>query len=127
MKLIIAGGRDITIDSDFIGDLINRSGLPDQFEVDNTMQLEIVSGGATGIDTSGEQFGFEYSSKVTKFPAEWDKLGKGAGHIRNKQMADYADALLLIWNGESKGSANMREQMLKQNKPIYEVILRRVK
>jgi hypothetical protein len=39
-------------------------------------------------------------------------------------MADYADALLLIWDGESKGSANMKKNMEKQNKKVYEVILK---
>jgi hypothetical protein len=39
-------------------------------------------------------------------------------------MAEEADALLLIWDGESKGSANMKKEMLFKNKPVYEVILR---
>lgn len=64
------------------------------------------------------------SLKLTKFPADWDKFGKAAGHIRNKQMAEEADALLLIWDGESKGSANMKKEMLFKNKPVYEVILK---
>ena len=44
------------------------------------------------------------------FPADWDGLGKGAGHIRNKQMAEYATDLLLIWDGKSRGSKNMLEE-----------------
>jgi hypothetical protein len=39
-------------------------------------------------------------------------------------MAEEGDALLLIWDGESKGSANMKKEMLFKKKPIYEVILR---
>jgi hypothetical protein len=39
-------------------------------------------------------------------------------------MAEYADALLLIWDGSSRGSANMRQQMERRGKPVYEVILR---
>jgi hypothetical protein len=42
-------------------------------------------------------------------------------------MAEYADALLLIWNGESRGSANMKENMVKLGKPVYEVILKEPK
>lgn len=127
MKLIIAGGRTISITPDFIFEVIRSTDFPNEFEMTGTKDLEVVSGTASGVDYSGEHFAKEYSCKLKKFPADWDKFGKGAGHLRNKQMADYADGLLLIWNGESKGSANMREQMLKQNKPIYEVIIRRVK
>jgi hypothetical protein len=98
---------------------------------------EVISGGAAGIDKSGEDFfnqdwqkeiscgNLAASCKLIKFPADWDKFVKAAGHIRNKQMAEYADALLLIWDGESRGSANMKETMLKLNKPVYEVILRK--
>jgi hypothetical protein len=127
MKLIIAGGRDINVSSEFIVDACRTLKVGDHLEVTGTSDIEVVSGRADGIDTCGEEFATEYSCKLKKFPADWDTYGKGAGHIRNKQMADYSDGLLLIWNGESKGSANMREQMLKQNKPVYEVILRRVK
>jgi hypothetical protein len=40
-------------------------------------------------------------------------------------MVDYADVLLLIWDGESRGSKNMKETMIKLGKPVYEVILRK--
>lgn len=92
---------------------------------------------AKGIDLAGKEWANEDWKQdyptcddqgpifVKEFPADWDKFGKGAGPIRNKQMADYADALLLIWDGESRGSANMKSQMEKLGKPIYEVILRK--
>jgi hypothetical protein len=41
------------------------------------------------------------------FPAKWDKYGKAAGPLRNREMAAYADALILVWDGKSRGSANM--------------------
>ena len=30
-----------------------------------------------------------------------------AGYLRNKQMAEYADALIAFWDGESKGTKHM--------------------
>lgn len=123
MKLIIAGSRDLYVHSIVIDHLL------DQFRIGEGPNLpenfEIVSGGASGIDTVGEMFATETNTKLIKFSADWDKHGKAAGPIRNKQMAEYADALLLIWDGESKGSANIKTEMLKLNKPIYEVILRK--
>lgn len=86
---------------------------------------EIVSGGASGIDSCGEEYANHWDLPITRFPADWNTHGKAAGPIRNKQMAEYADALLLIWDGESKGSANMKRQMQQLSKPVYEIIIKK--
>jgi hypothetical protein len=39
-------------------------------------------------------------------------------------MAEYADALILVWDGKSRGSASMKREMEKLGKPIYEVIVK---
>ena len=44
---------------------------------------------------------------LLRFPADWDKYGKKAGYIRNKEMARAADACVVFWNGQSKGSKHM--------------------
>lgn len=117
IKLIIAGSRTLNISCNQIKDILSLHYLHP------TDPDEIVSGGARGVDYSGELYADEYSIPVTIFPYK-SELGKAGGPIRNKEMADYADALLLIWDGESRGSKNMKETMLKLNKPVYEVILR---
>lgn len=83
---------------------------------------EIVSGKAAGIDTVGEAWAISNNIRVAEFLAEWD-LGKHAGMLRNAQMAEYADAALVIWDGKSKGSADMLKQMHRLAKPvaIYEM------
>lgn len=83
---------------------------------------EIVSGKAPGIDTVGEAWAISIGIPVAEFPAEWE-LGKHAGMLRNAQMAEYADAALVIWDGKSKGSADMLKQMHRLAKPvaIYEM------
>lgn len=110
MKVIIAGSRDIEystmqltcaiIESDFI-------------------ITEVVSGCAKGIDRIGEEWA-EGIISIKRFPADWNKHGKAAGPIRNKQMAEYADCAIVIHNG-SNGSLNMIQTMKKLNKPVYEV------
>ena len=66
----------------------------------------------------------EISNYNTKtFLPDWKTKGRAAGPIRNKEMAIYADILLLIWDGKSRGSKSMKDEMLKLQKPIYEVII----
>src|SRR5690606_4428366 len=84
--------------------------------------LIIVSGAARGGDRLGENWAKENGVEVKQFPAEWDKHGKSAGMIRNKQMAEYATELLLIWDGESKGSAHMKKEAEKRGLKITEII-----
>lgn len=130
MKLIIAGSRTLTVSNRLIHCLICDKNVK-----------EIVSGMAEGIDTcgvnyvkyindpeTGVYFNQHYPLILTKFEVtrdDWNQLGKKAGPLRNKKMAKYADALLLIWNGKSKGSANMKKEMLALKKPVYEIILRK--
>jgi uncharacterized phage-like protein YoqJ len=77
-----------------------------------------------GVDGLGRRFGEENKIPVKPFPANWDKYGKGAGFIRNKQMADYAEAAIVIWDGESRGSANMLEQATQKGLKVYEFNLK---
>lgn len=116
MKLIIAGSRLLDVDADFIQHIINY------YKLNNV--TEIVSGGAIGIDRSGERFALLNKLGLKRFLPD-HKLGKVAPLLRNKEMAAYGDVLLLIWDGESKGSNNMKINMSLQHKPIFEVILRR--
>jgi hypothetical protein len=84
---------------------------------------EIVSGGAKGVDASAEWFAEVGKRPFKLFPADWDKHGKSAGPLRNREMAQYGDALLLIWDGKSPGSANMKAAMHRLKKPVYEIVM----
>lgn len=101
MKVIIAGSRDVE-EKDaikYIDAAIAESGW--LYEIN-----EIVHGNARGIDKAAGKY-FKDKLPIKVFPADWDKYGKSAGYIRNKQMAEYADALIAIWNQKSRGTKNM--------------------
>ncbi len=68
---------------------------------------EVVSGKARGVDTMGEQWAKENNIPIKEFPANWKKFGRSAGPRRNEEMGDYADALIAVWDGESKGTKHM--------------------
>ena len=109
MKLIIAGGRDITDYSLVLSALGESKFNP----------TEIVSGMASGVDTLAVQYATENNLPLKQFWAEWGFYGKSAGPIRNRQMAEYADALLAIWDGKSRGTKNMIEEATKRNLQVY--------
>ncbi|MCX9024650.1 MAG: SLOG family protein [Candidatus Methanoperedens sp.] len=120
MKLVIAGSRHLDVDQELIEGALwaHKVSLvvPDD---------EIVAGGCpTGADRAAHDFAYSQGFKYKEFPADWKKYGNGAGPRRNAEMAVYGDALLLIWDGKSAGSANMRARMAGMKKPIYEVIFR---
>lgn len=62
---------------------------------------------AKGADLLGKKYAEEKRYVVRRMPADWDKHGRAAGPIRNKQMAQSADALIAFWDGKSKGTENM--------------------
>lgn len=127
MKIIIAGSRTIT-DKVKVKEKI-KEGLKTLLDFDlngvpyTELCDEIVSGNARGVDLIGEEYAEENNIKTMVFPAMWDKYGKKAGYLRNKQMAEYADALILIWDGKSRGSQMMLELAKQYKLKIYEQII----
>lgn len=107
MKVIVAGSREID-DRGVVARAIENSKLK---------ITEIVSGSARGVDSSAEVYATMMGLKCKKYPADWDKYGKPAGAIRNQQMAEYADALIAIWDGHSAGTKMMIQMMNKVGKP----------
>lgn len=113
MKVIIAGSRSIH-EYEIVKQAVAESG----FEI-----TEVVSGRAAGVDRLGESWADEYNIPVKPFPADWSKWGKGAGHRRNTEMAEYADALVAVHNG-SRGTLNMIKQMRMRKKLVFVKICR---
>jgi hypothetical protein len=70
-------------------------------------EIVIISGAARGADRLGEKYAKERGYKVIRVPADWNRYGKSAGYIRNKEMAESSDALVAFWDGKSKGTKNM--------------------
>ena len=99
-RIIIAGSRDFddrTFAFPRISHMLSR--VPDG--------LEIISGGARGADTIGEEWAAQNKVQCVRFPAQWDQYGKRAGFIRNAMMGWYATHLIAFWDGKSPGTRGM--------------------
>ncbi len=81
---------------------------------------EVVSGGCSrGADHFGEVWAKAWKIPVTVMEADWASYGPSAGPKRNRQMAQYGDVLLAIWDGKSRGTSNMIDEMKKLGKRVW--------
>lgn len=112
MRIIIAGSRNIT-EYDIVKAAVEDSG----FSVGPGDT--VLSGCARGVDRIGEEITEIRGAGIERHPADWDAYGKRAGYLRNAEMAKAADALIAVWDGESRGTKNMIELMQRAGKPCY--------
>lgn len=110
MKTIIAGSRNADLSMKQLMDIIQLAGFP---------ITEVVSGNSGNVDKLGEKWGLGMKLPVTQFNAAWQTYGSSAGPRRNRQMADYAEALIAIWDGKSRGTLNMIKEATKRQLKIY--------
>lgn len=112
-RLVVAGGRDFT--NYLEAEKILLSVLRNK----DLKNVQVVSGGAKGADRIGEIFANKYGCGLRIFPANWNKYGKRAGHIRNNEMAENSDATILFWDGASRGTENMFFTTLGLNHKLF--------
>lgn len=90
---------------------------------------------AKGVDLLGRQLAKKAGLPCKEMPAEWDNIkapgavvkcrkdgvlyNVKAGYDRNIRMAEYADGLLLVWDGVSKGSKQMLESAYERELEVY--------
>lgn len=79
----------------------------------------VIHGGARGADTWMSNIAKNLGIEVRVFEADWDRHGKGAGPIRNREMANFLTdkrAIALMAPG-GKGTAHMLG-LLENNIPV---------
>ena len=104
MKLLIVGSRSIT-----------------NFDLSPYIPADVdtvISGGASGIDTLAERYADLHRLSKYIVRPQYNLYGRVAPLKRNEQMVDMADAVLVIWDGRSKGTQYTLKYTQKKNKPI---------
>ena len=104
MKLLVVGSRCIR-----------------EFDLSPYISAEvdtIISGGADGIDSLAEQYADSHRLSKYIIRPRYDLYGRAAPLERNRRMVDMADAVLIIWDGKSRGAKYTLEYTKQVNKPI---------
>lgn len=104
MRVIVSGGRDLVWTSKHRNWLIGT--------LKDLNATVVVCGMCSGADELGYDVAKQLGLKIDEHPALWGKYGLSAGPIRNGEMADVADALILFPGG--KGTRNMERHALEK-------------
>lgn len=108
MKVAIVGSRNLT-------NIVLDRYISEDVE-------EIVSGGAVGVDFCAAEYAKNKGVKLIEFLPQYERYGRAAPIVRNKEIVDYADKIIVFWNGSSRGTRSVIQYAKKIGKP-FEVIL----
>jgi UDP-N-acetylmuramoylalanine-D-glutamate ligase len=106
VRVLVCGGRDFN-DVDLMYDILKEYNIS-----------VLITGHAKGADQMAEMWADEHRIENEIYPAQWDKYGRAAGPIRNKQMLDEGEPDLVIAFPGGKGTANMVNQAKERGIPV---------
>lgn len=98
MKAIVCGGRNYSDQHRLFS------------ELDGEGISVVIHGCASGADMLAVLWAVQMGIPVVAFPADWDKHGRAAGPIRNKQMLDDGKPDIVIAFPGGRGTENMISQ-----------------
>lgn len=105
--LLVSGSRGIR-DIKFVYECIDRMAPFDQ----------IICGGADGVDAITMRYCTERTIPCEILSPDYDSFGRTAPLIRNTAMVKRADKVLLVWDGESSGTADTLRKTKAMKKPF---------
>lgn len=116
MRVLVCGGRQFGVDEQ--GNITSEAfrlfdHLQDLLE-EHGERLVVIEGGARGADMLASVWATHQKVKHICFPADWQRHGRAAGHIRNLQMIQEGKPDLVLAAPGGPGTQNMIKQA-KQN------------
>lgn len=99
LRILVCGGRNFS-DYDFMSRVL------DAFAATNDIEI-VIHGAARGADAMADHWARKNRFRVHAFPADWNKHGKAAGVIRNRQMLYEGRPTHVFAFPGGKGTANM--------------------
>lgn len=78
----------------------------------------LVTGGASGVDSLAERYADANGIPKKVIYPNYEKYGKAATLIRNKQIVNSCDIVIAIWDGKSTGTRYTIEYARQVGKPF---------
>ncbi len=87
-------------------------------ELQLTDDIVINSGHCKGADLLAEKYAKERGYQLILFPAKWSEYGRCAGVLRNREIVENSDIIIVFWDGKSKGTKNLIDNAISLSKPF---------
>ena len=92
-------------------------------------KIVVVTGACpTGADALAEKWAFLRYHTVKRFHADWEKHGKAAGPIRNREMVEWVaereSYAVAFWDGKSRGTTDCIRRIRERKIPLKVVKFR---
>lgn len=66
---------------------------------------QIISGGAKGVDSIAAAYAQNHGIPLVEYRPDYQRYGRAAPLVRNRQIVDSCDMVLAFWDGVSRGTA----------------------
>lgn len=83
----------------------------------------VLEGKASGADSIAGEEAKLMGMTVLEFPAEWQRYGRAAGPIRNRQMLDQLPSLVVAFHKNISASRGTKDTLEEAKKRCIETIL----
>lgn len=113
MRVAIVGSRSIPIE--VYPQIVSY--IPDN-------ATQIVSGCAAGADQIAELYASEQKLPLRTFRPDYQQYHRRAPLIRNREIVLASDYVLVLWDGSSRGSANVIQLCIEEYVPVRVLIIR---
>jgi hypothetical protein len=98
-RVLVCGGRDFS-------DRATLTAALDRLHAERGFTL-VIAGGARGADTMAEEWAASRGVPCDVYMAEWERLGRKAGPIRNARMLTEGNPDLVVAFPGGRGTAHM--------------------
>lgn len=109
MKIAVVGSRGVLVDDETLLQYLSEGD-------------EVVSGGAEGVDRCAAECAKKHGLCLVELLPCYERYGRAPPIVRNKELVDYADRVVVFWDGRSRGAHSVIRYAQKTGKDI-EVIL----
>ena len=117
MKILVTGGRGYN-------DAAYLFWILDKIHAKRTIDL-IIEGGATGADRLARAWAIRSSVLYQPYPANWERYGLRAGHVRNHAMLRESKPDVVVAFKGGKGTAHMVRIAKEAGVRVFETYLPR--